>query len=123
MRSRSTCPVCTSTTLAGITERSSVPVHQNKLYDSQTAARSATRGNLKVVACLTCGFVFNASFDLTLMSYDADYENDQTHSPLFSLHVNTLADRLLNESGVRNSRIVEVGSGKGTFLRTLVEAD
>jgi SAM-dependent methyltransferase len=123
MQLRSTCPICESPELAPITERNRVPVHQNKLYESRAAARAATRGHLKVVACLTCGFVFNAAFDLSLMSYDQSYENDQTHSPAFSAHVDGLAERLLSESGVRNSRIVEVGSGKGTFLQTLVMAD
>lgn len=120
MRSRSQCSVCSSTSLEGITERPNVPVHQNKLYDSRSAARAATRGDLDVVACLTCGFVFNASFDLSLMSYGAGYENDQTHSPAFSAYVDKLADGLLNESGVRDSRIVEVGCGKGAFLKALV---
>ncbi len=123
MQPRVTCPVCESTKLAGITERPNVPVHQNKLYDTRAEARAATRGHLNVVACLSCGFVFNASFDLSLMSYDENYENDQTHSLAFSAHVAKLADRLLNTSGVRNCRIVEVGSGKGTFLKALVEAD
>jgi SAM-dependent methyltransferase len=123
MKLRSTCPLCTSSEMAEVTERPNVPVHQNKLYETRADARAATRGHLKVVACLTCGFVFNAAFDLSLMSYDEGYENDQTHSPAFSAHVDKLADRLLSESGVRNSRIVEVGSGKGSFLNTLVMAD
>jgi len=120
---KSACPLCASADLGEITERPNVPVHQNKLYDTRAGAREATRGHLKVVACLTCGFVFNAAFDLSLMSYDANYENDQTHSPAFSAHVDKLADRLLSESGVRNSRIVEVGCGQGTFLKKLVMAD
>ncbi len=117
------CPVCDSHRLATITERPSVPVHQNKLYDTAVEAREAARGDLHIVACLRCGFVFNAAFDLSLLSYEQGYDNDQTHSPAFSDHVKRLADRLLNENRVRNSRIVEVGSGKGTFLRELVEAD
>jgi SAM-dependent methyltransferase len=120
---KSMCPLCASSELAGITERPNVPVHQNKLYETRADARAATRGHLKVVACLTCGFVFNAAFDLSLMSYDKGYENDQTHSPAFGVHVDKLADRLLGESGVRNSRIVEVGCGQGAFLKTLVTAD
>jgi 2-polyprenyl-3-methyl-5-hydroxy-6-metoxy-1,4-benzoquinol methylase len=123
MQFRSTCPVCTSTKLTGVTERPNVPVHQNKLYDTRADARAARRGHLKIVACLTCGFVFNAAFDLSLMSYNEGYENDQTHSPAFSAHVDKLLDHLLNTSDVRNSRIVEVGCGKGTFLKRLIEAD
>ena len=122
MQSRWQCPVCSSTKLTGITERPNVPVHQNMLYGSQDAARHATRGHLNVIACLNCGFVFNASFDLSLMSYGKGYDNDQTYSPAFSAHVDILADRLLQDSDVRNSRIVEVGCGKGTFLKALVES-
>ena len=123
MRLRPDCPLCTSPELTLITERPNVPVHQNKLYESSADARAATRGHLKVVACLKCGFVFNAAFDLSLMTYDQTYENDQTHSPAFSAHVDGLAHRLLSDGGVRNSRIVEVGCGKGTFLKSLVQAD
>jgi len=90
------------------------------LYDTPTDARKAVRGQLEIMACLTCGFVFNASFDLKLMSYGSGYENDQTHSPAFSEHVRQLANHVLNESNVRDSRIVEVGCGKGDFLRALV---
>jgi SAM-dependent methyltransferase len=123
VRVRSACPVCASTDLVDVTERANVPVHQNKLYDSPAAARGITRGYLKVVACSSCTFVFNAAFDLSLMSYNESYENDQTHSPAFSAHVDGLVDLLLNERGVRENRIIEVGSGKGTFLKALVEGD
>jgi len=92
------------------------------LYDTPIAARNAVRGHLEIVACLACGFVFNTLFDLALMSYGKGYENDQTYSPAFSEHVDRLAKRLLNESGVRDSRVVEVGCGKGNFLRALVES-
>jgi SAM-dependent methyltransferase len=122
VRSSSHCPICNSESLATVTERPNVPVHQHILYDTADAARNAVRGHLHIVACLVCGFVFNASFDLSLMSYGVDYENDQTHSPAFSAHVDQLAKRLLNESGVRDSRVVEVGCGKGNFLRALVES-
>jgi SAM-dependent methyltransferase len=105
-----------------VTERPGVPVHQHILYDTPDAARNAVRGHLRIVACLTCGFVFNASFDLSLMSYGESYENDQTHSPAFSAHVDQLAKRLLNEDRVYNSRVVEVGCGNGKFLKALVQA-
>ncbi len=123
MKLRSSCPVCDAERLETVTNRTNVPVHQNKLYNTAQEAREAIRGDLHVVTCLTCGFVFNAAFDLSLMCYEEGYDNDQTHSPAFSEHVERLADRLLNEENVRNSRIVEVGSGKGTFLHALVAAD
>lgn len=114
--------MCDSNELASITERANVPVHQNILYETRSAARSATRGHLKVMACLDCGFAFNAAFDGVLMNYGASYESDQTYSPKFTSHVDGLLDLLLNDRGIRDARIVEIGSGKGTFLRALVEA-
>ena len=90
-------------------------------YSSQEAARLADRGTLSIAACLTCDFVFNSSFDQSLMSYGAGYDSDQTYSPAYSSHVNALLDSLIQEKGVRDSRIIEVGCGKGDFLRSLVE--
>ena len=57
-----------------------------------------------------------------LMSYGVGYDSDQSYSPAFATHVNGLLELLLNEKGIREARILEVGSGKGTFLRSLVEA-
>ncbi len=56
------------------------------------------------------------------MSYGVGYDSDQSYSPAFATHVNGLLELLLNEKGIRAARILEVGSGKGTFLRSLVEA-
>jgi hypothetical protein len=90
------------------------------LYQSQLAARNAIRGRLEVVACLNCGFVFNATFDGSLMSYGAGYESDQSYSPSFTSHVEKLLRDLLDKKNVRDTQIVEIGCGKGDFLRSLV---
>jgi SAM-dependent methyltransferase len=121
MHSRTECLLCNSERLIGVTERFNVPVHQNMLYNSLEAARGVSRGHLRIVACLDCGFVFNATFDPELMRYGAGYENDQTYSPAFTSHVEKLLTHLLARHEVRNSCIVEVGCGKGDFLRMLVE--
>ena len=76
-----------------------------------------------MVVCADCGFVFNASFDAALLEYGDRYDNTQEHSPAFSAHLDSLVSRLVNERGLRGRRIVEVGCGKGGFLRRLVEAD
>lgn len=77
-------------------------------------------GELELTACSECGFVFNSGFDGSKLSYGADYDNIQSHSPYFSRYMEGLAKQLLDEDGVRNCRIVEVGCGKGEFLRLLV---
>jgi hypothetical protein len=70
--------------------------------------------------CSDCSFVFNDVFDPSLLSYGAHYDNTQTHSPAFGEYVDGLVKHLVQERGVRDSAVVEVGCGKGDFLRRLV---
>ena len=86
----------------------------------QAAAVDIPRGNLELVACEECGFVFNRAFDPAKILYGADYENTQACSPSFNEYLDELVRHMVEESGVRNSRIVEVGCGNGLFLRKLV---
>jgi len=114
------CPVCDSTQTSGLLRRQSVPVHQNLLYPTAQAARSATLGELELRICESCGFIFNAAFDGSLLDYGQAYDNTQTHSPAFNLYVDGLVAQLVVERGVEGRFIVEVGCGKGTFLEKLI---
>lgn len=114
------CPVCNSTELSCFLRRAQVPVHQNVVFREQSAAVAIERGNLELVVCSDCGFVFNAAFELAKVCYGADYDNTQICSPFFENYVDDLVTYLLTEKGLRNSSIVEVGCGKGYFLRKLV---
>jgi SAM-dependent methyltransferase len=87
---------------------------------SRQAARAITRGDLEMAVCAGCGFVFNVAFDENLLSYGDSYDNTQSWSPAFEEYVDGLADELIAQRGVVDSRIVEVGCGKGHFLRRLV---
>jgi SAM-dependent methyltransferase len=100
--------------------RQSVPVHQNLPAATRAQARDAPLGRLEMVACDGCGFVFNCAFDPRLPRYGPGYDNAQSHSPAFAAHLDALARHLVEERGVRGARIVEVGCGRGDFLRRLV---
>lgn len=114
------CPVCESSKLTIFLQRSQVPVHQNLIVTSQEAARSITRGKLDMVVCEDCGFVFNRAFDLSRLSYGEDYDNTQSCSAYFDAYLDGLVKDLVERQGVNNCTIVEVGCGKGQFLRKLV---
>jgi SAM-dependent methyltransferase len=115
------CPACGRDTASQFLRRDAVPVHQNLVYASEAAALSAARGDLHLACCSSCGFVFNTAFDFSKLSYGDDYANDQTWSPAFSAYVDGLVRHLVEERGVRDSTVVEVGCGRGYFLRRLVE--
>lgn len=114
------CPVCESAQLRPFLQRSQVPVHQNLVVNSQEGARTVTRGELDLVICEDCGFVFNQAFDLSRLSYGEDYDNTQSCSAYFDAYLDGLVQDMVERQGVRNCTIVEVGCGKGHFLKKLV---
>ncbi len=95
-------------------------MHQNLVLASRQDALQVTRGDLVLTVCHECGFVFNCAFDGSKLAYGEDYDNTQSHSPYFARYMADLAKHLVDEEGVRNHCIVEVGCGKGVFLRMLV---
>lgn len=114
------CPVCQGQQLTAFLQRPQVPVHQNLVVSSPQAARSAPRGDLDLMVCDDCGFVFNQAFDLSRLAYGADYDNRQNCSAYFDDYLDGLVKELVNHQGVRGKTIVEVGCGKGDFLRKLI---
>lgn len=123
MNANKTCPVCSSEKITNFLNREQVPVHQNMVFKSQEVAISAHRGNLKLVCCKDCGFIFNQSFELAMLDYGNWYDNTQHCSPSFDKYLEKLSHYLIVEKGIKNSRIVEVGCGQGYFLRKLVEME
>lgn len=114
------CPICESKQLKVFLERKNVPVHQNLVVDHQETARLIKKGELKFVTCERCGFVFNQKFDFSLLNYGENYDNTQSFSGHFESYLDDLVKKLVEEKGIKNCNIVEIGCGKGHFLRKLV---
>lgn len=125
------CPVCQNhnqdaqdqTALPAplvIERRLNIPTLQNVALADKDAAKTVRRGALTMVQCKGCGFVWNASFDPELISYDSDYNNDVTASGFYQAHLCEMADRILaavpEDSDIH---YVEIGCGEGDFLRLL----
>lgn len=117
------CPVCDSNLIAPFLVRSSVPVHQNLVMADRISARKINRGNLTLAVCEDCGFIFNQDFDGSKLSYGKEYDNTQTYSPSFESYISELARSLIYDKNIQNCSVVEVGCGKGSFLRKLVESE
>jgi len=114
------CPICGSISSSEFLFRGRVPVHQNLLMRDQAAAMDIPRGDLALVACHDCGFIFNRAFDPRKIMYGEDYENSQACSPSFNEYLDGLVRQMIVEQNVRDCHIVEVGCGNGLFLRKLV---
>lgn len=94
-----------------------LPVFQNRMYDTADAAQNCPRGDMRLVQNLDTGLVYNAAFRPELMTYDANYQNEQAVSPLFTRHLEAVAEIVEHTMG--REALVEVGCGKGTFLEML----
>jgi hypothetical protein len=117
------CPVCDAAGPAPLDSRPSVPIAQNLMYRSLDAALRCPQGALEIVRCMRCGFAWNAAFDQALLTYDADYENNQSLSPAFDRHLDEVAEAIRAGMDGRGAiSAVEVGCGQGYFLHRLVAA-
>jgi len=120
MKRRTDCPGCGGSLLpAGLLLRRQ-PVVLNYRFRSVAEAQAVPRRDVDLRQCRECGLVFNAAFDPAVVPYDANYENRQVHSPTFRAHVTELVGRLDRVPGLRGGRLLEVGCGKGDFLREAV---
>jgi SAM-dependent methyltransferase len=69
--------------------------------------------------CLDCAHVVNIAFVSELVEYDGAYDNSLHYSPTFAEYAEALASRLARTYSLAGKEVVEVGCGKGDFLRTL----
>jgi hypothetical protein len=115
------CPVCESSAIRGVLSRKNVPAHQNALNKDPLAATNVTRGDLDIVICESCGFVFNRAFDISRVKYGAGYGDASSPSPSVNAYLDEHVRNMIEESGIRNCHIIEIGGGQGLFLRKLIE--
>lgn len=115
------CPVCSSTDLAEVVRIARVPIHCNTYWQSGEEARNAPKGDIDLVFCRNCSHLFNIAFDPTRMGYTQEYENSLHYSARFQQYAQTLARRLVAAYHLVDKDIIEIGCGKGDFLRTLCE--
>jgi len=113
------CPLCANPSPQIFFQRKNVPIHQNRPCLTAEEARQFARGDLLLAFCAECGFVFNTAFDPGRLMYSAAYENTQSCSPYFKHYLTELAESLVTKYGLNDKVIIEVGCGKGDFLRLL----
>lgn len=115
------CPGCGSTRLSSPYRIARQPVILNYRFTTRAAALGLKRRDILLTQCRRCGLVFNSTFAPALIPYDEKYENRQCFSPAFQQHLGDLAENLIGRYSLRGKRILEIGCGKGDFLRLLCE--
>ena len=113
------CIVCGSPDLAELVELPDVPAVANQVLHSSAEARQVARTDIRLVGCRRCGHVFNAAFDLARIAYDGRYENSLMGSHRYRWFTEGIIDRLLSAYDLAGGTAVEIGCGRGEFLRML----
>lgn len=96
-----------------------IPVQSTLLVPDRTAALAFPTGDLDLVWCAACGFAFNARFDPGLVDYGSGYEDAQGASPTFTAFATDLARGWIDRYDLAERHLVEIGCGKGDFLRLI----
>ncbi|MDW8146455.1 MAG: class I SAM-dependent methyltransferase [Roseiflexaceae bacterium] len=115
------CPICGSGAVHLFVEIRQAPVYCNVLWATREAALAAPCGDIALGYCPVCSHVYNYAFDPSLMNYSQDYENSLHFSTRFQQYAVDLAERLIERYDLRGRDIIEIGCGKGDFLRQICQ--
>jgi len=113
------CLACGGDRIKSVADLGESPVATGALFDDRASARQAACGRLEIGMCLDCTHVQNLAFDARLVEYDVSYDNSLHFSGIFQEYADELVVRLVDKYDIRGKRIVEIGSGKGDFLRSI----
>ncbi len=113
------CPSCSSNEIRVFHEIKNVPVNSVMNCDTREQALSFPRGDIILGLCEQCGFIYNTAFDRNRVRYSSECEESQGYSPTFNAFAEKLARDLVDKYGLYKKRIIEIGCGKGQFLKLI----
>lgn len=120
-KSSDRCPACHHGEPTAFYQLDDIPVHSCLLLPTEQEALGFPRAELELAVCPACGFITNTRFDSRWTAYAPGYEDQQSFSPTFNRFAHSLAQRLIDRYSLHQKDIVEIGCGKGDFLRLLCE--
>lgn len=115
---RRPCPVCGGNDLAQVVAFST-PRLCNVLFENREDAFAADIGLVTVCCCRDCDHLFNSTFEEESVRYTPQYDSSLEHSPRFAAFGEDLVARLNKAYSLAGKTIVEIGCGKGRFLKRI----
>ncbi len=116
------CPGCGATAPEPFFRLDNAPLHVGVQWPTPEAARQCPRGDIDLVFCGGCGLIFNRAFDAARLAYTGQYDNSLFFSARYQQFAHSTVERLIDRYSLRQKTIIEIGCGKGDFLRLLCEA-
>jgi SAM-dependent methyltransferase len=112
------CTACEGGDLRDFLTLLGVPTQDGVLWKTQAEALGAPKGDFILSVCQRCAYIGNRAYDASKVTFEG-YDVSLEHSPVFRDYLQTLAQQLVERYGLRGKKILEIGVGKGLFLRTL----
>ena len=115
------CPNCGREAKLYIEIKNS-PCLQNVLYRSYDEAIKVSTIDANFYICDSCVYLFNPDFMVNEVDYDAEYNNDQSHSKVYCEHIENVLNFLSQSVDFNNGvDVLEIGCGNGQLLSLLKE--
>jgi len=114
-----TCPSCAAQEIQIFHRIYNVPVNSVMNCHTREQALSFPRGDIMLGLCRRCGFIYNTAFDRERVRYSSDCEESQGYSPTFNAFAEKMARDLVDRYGLFKKKIIEIGCGKGQFLKLI----
>src|SRR3981081_3644554 len=110
-------PVCNRGNLLSAVLLDRVPVRCTERPGDGASGRRSEAARFDGCLCRDCGHFFNAAFDERKVRYTQSYDSSLDFSPRFVSFEDELARRLKASYDLAGKLIIDVGCGKGGFLR------
>ncbi|QIE56180.1 methyltransferase domain-containing protein [Pikeienuella piscinae] len=93
----------------------------NQLWPDRESARAAPVGDIDLVRCETCAFIWNRAFEPERVVYATGYENALHHSTTFQAFAKDLSRHLIDSYDLVGKHVIEIGCGDGHMLDLLMQ--
>jgi SAM-dependent methyltransferase len=115
------CTVCEGTAATPFLRIEDLPVSCNHICSNYDAALAAPKATICLSFCPDCGHVFNSEYGSAHIDYRPGYESSLSGSERFREYDDALVSSLVERYDLRRRVIIEIGCGRGQFLRALCE--
>ena len=116
------CWSCGSRDLVSFYQIGDMALSSLVLMDTVEEASSFPKGDIDMVICANCSFIFNRAFRPEDVDYTLPYESSQAFSPRFRAFADELIAHLVNSYDLKGKHIFEIGCGDASFLQDLCRA-
>lgn len=115
------CPICGEKEFIDFFQAKDTPSQDGVVWPSRTAAINAPSGEVNLVYCQNCAYIFNRTYDPQKITF-LDYDFSLHYSAVYQQFNQVLIRGLIERHQLNNKRILEIACGKGHFLKALCEA-